>query len=69
MNKPQHSGEGGLGTSDEVAITRDHQLSLFSVVFRNVGGLPVESNKRIGLMFAECFGEFCINVESFKRVV
>lgn len=44
VNKPEHSTEGGLGPSDEVAVTRDHQLCFFSVVFRNVTGLPAESN-------------------------
>ncbi len=45
INRPQHSGEGGLSTSDEVAVTRDDQLCLFSVLFRNVSRLPVETNK------------------------
>lgn len=45
FQEPLHASEGGLGASDEVAITRDHQLPLFSVVFRNIKGLPVERHK------------------------
>lgn len=43
--KPQHPTEGGLSPTDEVAITRNHQLPLLSVLLRDVGGLPVERNK------------------------
>lgn len=43
MNQPFHATEGGLGASDEVAITGDHHLTLLSVVIGNVGGFPVAS--------------------------
>lgn len=45
FNQPFHAAEGGLGAPDEVAVTGDHQLTLLSVVTRNVGGFPVASGR------------------------
>lgn len=43
--KPQHPTEGGLSPTDEVAITRDHQLPLLSVLLRDIRGLPVRRTR------------------------
>lgn len=45
FNQPFHAAEGGLGAPDEVAVSGDHQLTLLSVVTRNVGGFPVASGR------------------------
>lgn len=56
MNQPFHAAEGGLGSPDEVAITGHHQLTLLSVVIRNVGGFPVASgrNKPVKCLDVQC---------------
>lgn len=54
-DEPQHSTEGGLSPTDEVAITGNHQLPLLSVVLRDIRGLPVERNKAPSLFGAKVF--------------